>query len=249
MKAAFSDNSEVVLSTPLSSVNLFILAGAPSQAVTITFVLDGTYSQGFTSIKAGNFAVNSKIILILVNGFDGQASGGNGGNGSSIEWDSESGSWLNTTPSGDGFFGGTVYNAEGVDTDIYFSGATPSIAYPTADGYMRAPSGGDGGNNSTFSVGNPAVYSAGDGGNAGDGRSVGVGGSAGNVYFNGGLIESGDNGTSGTIDGSTSGWGVAGSNNDATGGGAGKGVVDSGATVVFFGDTPTRYINGTGDHP
>jgi hypothetical protein len=33
------------------------------------------------------------------------------------------------------------------------------------------------------------------------------------------------------------------------GGGSGSGIIDNGATVVLFGDTPARYINGAGDHP
>ena len=170
-EAAFSEDTEIVLSSPLSEVSLYVLAGAPSEAVELTFVLDGSYSSGTTAISAGNFAAGSKIILILANGFDGQANGGNGGNGSVLSYDTLSGVTTTITPAQDGTTGGTVYNADGIDTDIYFSGATPSVAFPTADGYIRAPSGGDGGYNSS------STGKGGDGGNGADGRIVGGGGS------------------------------------------------------------------------
>jgi hypothetical protein len=240
-EAAFGDGAEIVLDSPLSESNLYILAGAPSQAVTITFVLTA-YSFGATGFRAGSFPSGSKIILILKSAFDGQANGGNGGRGSDIDYDFETDTFSFTPPI-NGNTGGTVYNAQGVDTDIYFSGATPSAAHPVADGYIRAPSGGGGGFDFT---GTPPAATSGNGGNGGDGRQAGLGGDKG---LNEGLITSpGVAGTNGEIDGSGSGWGNAGANNDAIGGGAGSGIIDSGATVVLFGDTPTRYINGNGDH-
>tara|TARA_R110000782_G_scaffold263381_3_gene356020 strand:+ start:8160 stop:10505 length:2346 start_codon:yes stop_codon:yes gene_type:complete len=243
-EAAFNSGSEIVLDSPLGSVNLFILAGAPSQDVELTFIFDGTYSEGLTAIRAGSFSVGSKLILILANGFDGQANGGNGGMGESIE--KTGGSPLVVTePASNGSNGGLVYDAQGIDTDIYFSGATPSVAYPVADGYIRAPSGGDGGFLHTSTVG-PDTYTSGDGGNAGDGRIAGTGGNKGD---NTGTALPGVAGVNGQIDGTGSGWGLAGSANDTVGGLAGSGVIDNGATVVFFGDTVARYINGNGSHP
>jgi hypothetical protein len=241
-EAAFNTGSEIVLDSALGSVNLYILAGAPSQSVDLTFVLDGTYSQGATAIRAGAFATGSKITLILVNGFDGQANGGNGGKGQSLETSGPI--VVVSAPAENGTAGGIVYDAQGVDTDIYFSGATPSVAFPTADGYIRAPSGGDGGHDAV-SLSPPA--DSGNGGNAGDGRNAGTGGPSGDAE--GVLTELGSTGSNGEIDGTGSGWGNTGANNDAAGGLAGSGVVDNGATVVFFGDTPARYINGSGDHP
>jgi hypothetical protein len=231
-EAAFNSGSEIVLDSPLGSINLYILAGAPSQDVTLTFVLDGTYSNGDTAIRAGGFTSGSKVIIIMANGFDGQANGGGGGNGDIPIL--VNGSFVYNTPPSDGLAGGTVYDAQGIDTDIYFSGATPSTAYPIADGYMRAPSGGDGGFTHVVDG------DQGSGGNGGDGRSAGIGGN-------------GDpTGSNGEIDGSGSGWGNAGANNDATGGAAGSGILDSGATTVNLfssGDLATRYINGNGSHP
>ena len=241
-EAAFNNNSEIVLDSPLGGVNLYILAGAPSSAVTLTFILSGAYSFGATSIRAGNFASGSKLIIILANGFDGQASGGDGGSGQGVIYDQESGLPF-FFPAGDGKKGGLVYDADGVDSDIYFSGATPSTAYPAADGYIRAPSGGDGGFDATGSL---PLFTSGNGGDGGDGRSQGTGGSAGLV---GEISQQGTAGKNGEIDGSGSGWGNAGANNNAIGGSAGSGIKNSGATVQLFGSTPTRYINGNGDHP
>lgn len=245
-EAAFNNNSEIVLTSALSNVNLFILAGAPSQAVTITFVLDAPYSKGSTAIRAGGFTTGSKIILILANGFDGQANGGDGGDGQGIEWDNESGTLLTFPPAQNGNDGGVVYNAEGIDTDIYFSGSTPSTTYPIADGYIRAPSGGSGGFNHTGVYPN---FISGDGGIAGDGRTAGIGGAAGEIRGTD-FVTAGNAASNGEIDGTGSGFGFAGANNNATGGAAGSGIIDGGATVVLFsdGDIATRYINGNGDH-
>ena len=241
-EAAFNSGSEIVLDSPLGSVNLYILAGAPSESVTLTFVLDGSYSHGSTAIRAGAFPSGSKIIIIMANGFDGQANGGNGGKGQSLE---TIGIFVGVSaPAENGTEGGIVYDAQGVDTDIYFSGATPSAAFPTADGFMRAPSGGDGGFDAPSLT---PVALSGNGGDGGDGRTAGIGGPFGDAT--GILTDDGVTGSNGEIDGTGSGWGNVGANNDAAGGLAGSGVKDNGATVVFFGDTPARYINGNGSHP
>ena len=239
---AFSDNSEIALNSPLGSVNFYLLAGAPSTAVTITFVLDGTYSFGSLSMRAGAFPSGSKIILILANGFDGQASGGRGGNGGANAFEGIDG-WIPVggDPGQPGTDGGTVYDAQGVDTDIYFSGATPSTNYPTADGYIRAPGAGARGGPANEEFG-------GDGSGGGAGRNPGSGGGGG-IPIGPGAVN-GVAGTGGDILGNGGvgytnggGWGQ-----DTVTNLAGNGVVDSGATVVLFGDTPARYINGNGDH-
>ena len=236
-EAAFEDNSEIVLDGALGEANLYVLAGAPSQAVTITFVLTA-YSFGQTSIRAGSFASGSKIILILANGFEGKANGGNGGEGEGVEFDSESGNYTYTPPAASGENGGTVYDAQGIDTDIYFSGATTSTSYPIADGYIFAPNGGSGGFNHSGTT-------SGDGGDAGNGRLPGSGGSAGDNNN----VSSGSAGSNGNIINTGIGWGQDGVDNDATKGLAGSGIIDSGAaSVVLFGATAARYVNGNGDH-
>ena len=236
-EAAFEDNSEIVLDGALGEANLYVLAGAPSQAVTITFVMTA-YSFGQTSIRAGSFALGSKIILVLVNGFEGKANGGNGGNGAAGVAYSV---FPPTSVPSDGQNGGTVYDAQGVDTDIYFSGPTPSAAYPTADGYIFAPNGGDGGFN-YFQVG-PNAWLGGSGGDGGNGRLPGTGGAVGPV---GDISSAGSNGS---INDTGIGWGQDGVDNDASKGLAGSGIIDSGAAnVVLFGATAARYVNGNGDH-
>jgi hypothetical protein len=245
-EAAFTAGSEIVLSGALGNANLYILGGAPSQAVELTFVLDGGYSEGTAAIRAGNFVAGSKLTIIMVNGFNGQANGGSGGSGEDIEYLPGEGGLSVLGPAQNGFPGGTVFDCQGVDCDFYFSGATPSTAYPTADGYIRAPSGGDGGFNHT---GSGASAVSGNGGDGGDGRLVGVGGLAGAA--GGVVITQGLAGVSGQIDGSGTGWGNDGAANGASSGGlAGSGIVDGGATTVnLYGTTAARYINGSGDHP
>ncbi|MBG7617350.1 MAG: hypothetical protein IZT57_03125, partial [Chloroflexi bacterium] len=263
-EAAFNNNSEIVLDEPLGGVNFYVLAGAPSAAVTLTFILKGTYSHGQVSMVGGGFPSGSKIILILVDGFDGQASGGKGGKGAGMYYQRDNvGEWFYIAGSS-GSAGGVVYDAQGVDTDIYFSGATPSAAYPTADGYIRAPGGGGGSGNPSGVGTDNAIGYAGHGGGGGAGRLQGVGGNGG--VANGGGIKVGVNGNTGqggTIigtggvggsspDAPTAGtagdWGQAGTAAATTGGAAGSGIFDSGATVTLFGSTATRYINGNGDH-
>lgn len=246
---AFLNNSEVVISGNVTDIDLYNqYAGAPSQAVTITFVFDAVKSSSSTgapAIRAGAFPAGSKIIIILANAADLQAKGGSGGLGQSGLWDGTTSTWTTSGPI-NGAAGSIVYNAEGVNTDIYFSGATPSANYPTADGKIFAPSGGDGGFNGVFPAGSSSGASGGNGGNGGDGRSGGRGGTGGGVEGASGTI--GTSGTTGSEFG-VSGWGIPGVANDASAGGlAGSGVVDNGATVVFFGNTAANYINGNGDH-
>jgi hypothetical protein len=235
-EAAFANNSEIVLDQPLSDINFHTLAGAPSQAITITFILDGSFSSGSVAMVGGNFAAGSKIILILANGFDGQAKGGDGGLG---------------LPglAAPGTAGGIVYDANGVNTDVYFSGATTSTAYPTADGFIRAPGGGGGGYTD-----NEPVDPINNGGGGGAGRVAGLGANSGGL--NGTITGTGGlGGTDGPVaehGGDGGAWGIAGADGAAgsgqLGGLAGSGIKDSGATVVLFGSTALRYINGNGDH-
>jgi hypothetical protein len=240
----FPSGSEIIITGEVYDVNLYIqYAGAPSQPVELTIVFDGVTggSSGVSlpSIRAGAFPSGSKLIIILANGSELMAKGGDGGEGGGAFFDAELDKWFGLPPPANGQKGGTVFDAQGVDVDIYFSGATPSAIYPDADGYIIAPSGGDGG----FST-NLTSLVGGNGGNGGNGRIAGLKGIGGTV-ING---QTGQDGIDGTDDRASGGFGQNGANNNAFGGDAGKGVVDSGGTVVFFGATPERYVNGGGDH-
>jgi hypothetical protein len=235
----FASNSEIVISGNVTDINLYIqYAGAPSQALTLTFVFDGAVGSGsatlIPAIRNGAFPVGSVVNIILANGAFLQGKGGSGGRGATYPGNPR-----------DGGGGGVVFNADGVTTNIYFSGATPSANYPTANGYLHAPSGGDGG----FDYTNPAfeAFIGGDGGRGGNGRNVGIGGTGGSST--GGGSAPGDNGANGvSTGGSLTAWGADGADNDATGGLAGSGIKDDGATVTLFGSLTTRYVNGNGDH-
>jgi len=243
----FATGSEVVISGNIEDINLYIqYAGAPSQAVEITFILDGvssgSTSRNTPSIRAGAFPVGSKIILIMANSADLQAKGGDGGRGQGAEFNTGDG-WLYGPPPQDGEDGGTVIDAEGVDMDIYFSGATPSAAYPVAEGSITAPSGGSGG----FSA-NVITETAGAGGKGGDGRRAGPGGANAQILIQAEVVDTSSAGADGTDDLNTGSFGLPGDNNNAFGGIAGSGVVDNGGTVTFFGSDALNYTNGNGDH-
>ena len=259
---SFVGGTELVVSGSINELDIYNqIAGAPSSAVTLTVVFDGATSgssgANIPSIRAGNFAAGSKLIIILANGADLQAAGGNGGqsgfafNAGDSVGDNAIDIWIDT-PAFDGTAGGVVFDAEGVDCDIYFSGATPSTNYPEANGFIRAPGGGGGSEDALIPTRT---------GNSGGGGAGRIGGAAGSVDE---IInelplgtqgqpgnDSGQGGLSGlgnSAIGKGGNWGQAGANASSLGGAAGKGVIDSGATVVLFGEDSTRYINGNGDH-
>jgi hypothetical protein len=245
---SFVAGTEIIISGNATDINLYIqYAGAPSSPVNLTFIFDatlvGSSGAALPAIRAGGFATGSKIIIIMINGADLQAAGGVGGMGGGGDYEFESSSWIRVEAE-NGAKGAVVYNAEGVDTDIYFSGATGNANYPTADGYIRAPSGGAGGFSATLTA-SPSNATPGGGGGGGAGRSIGFGGDGGIVIAPPTNNKVGDTGEAGKEIGP---WGLTGANNNATGGIAGSGVIDDGATVTFFGDTVARYINGSGDH-
>lgn len=242
---AFSDNEILPISGNPNNINLYGQAGAPSGAVTVTFIFDNATvwsdDANTPAIIAGGFAAGSKIIIILRNGSDLQSKGGDGGRGGSVIEVCYPGEGCETFvgPPAVGVDGGLVYDAQGIETDIYLAGTDPQGG--TANGFLRAPSGGAGGFYASLSV-------SGNGGNGGDGRNAGQGGLAGGASGSG--KTTGVVGANGQIDGSGSGFGVVGVNNDRTGGLAGKGIVKgSGGIVRLFGDTAINFINGGGDTP
>lgn len=247
-----SDDTDFTITGSQSELNLWVAVGAPSGVVNITIVLDGVTSSSTStstpSIRNGAFATGSTVTIICINGSDLQGKGGRGGTGGSAEW--ESPFWIEYDPT-DGQDGGTVFHADGIDTDIYLGGTVDSY---TADGYLRAPGGGGGA--SSASTSGSGV--GGSGGGGGAGSEVGLGGSGGTATF-GSTVTAGDDGNDGTTTGTggTGGtgasaggdWGQAGTNDNSNGGAAGKGIEKGGATVVIHGSTASNFINGNGDTP
>ena len=113
-------------------LNLFTLAGAPPDPVNYRFILDtGQFSSTdvtIPSIVAGGFAAGTQLTITLINGADYQSRGGDGRENDSLTL---------AQP------GGTCYDAQGIDTDIYLGGTDPFGV--TASGFLRAPGGGGGG--------------------------------------------------------------------------------------------------------
>jgi hypothetical protein len=265
-EAVALDGTEFVITgTVGNGLNLFTHAGNPPTAVTLTFVFDGAIirsgSDIIPSITAGNFVAGSKIILIFANSADGQAKGGDGGRGESVIYEAEINQWVFSSSALPGKVGGTVYDAQGIDTDIYLSGATTSTNFPVALGSIKAPGGGGGGDES-ISVGtDDAIGIGGNGGGGGAGRDVGLGGTGGTSDDAGFPLKTeqpgisgaagdtvGNGGSSGgTGDGDGGDWGLPGANGDKLGGAAGKGIVTGGAAVTMFGDNAGNFINGNGD--
>lgn len=208
------------------------------------------------SVRNGQFAAGSTVTIILANGSDWQAKGGAGGNGARWFYEAEFNDWGKQIPATAGKAGGVCFNADGIESHIYLSGATPNPTHPTANGFLRAPGGGGGGSGGSV-PGDP-----GDGGGGGAGWNFGVGGAAGtardvfNVTTYGNIGQDGDtvgNGGTGVDGGDGGDWGQDGLSGTGiagkAGGLAGKALVKDGASVTLYGDTPTNFINGSGETP
>lgn len=260
--AASSGDNEFTLSGRLLNINLFIAAGAPPEPVEVTFILNnvtvGSDSTSEAAIRSGGFAAGSKIKLVVI----GLMSSKGGGGGRAGSYYNENNIDHFCNPPTSGGTGGIVYDAEGIDTDIYLVGNVDGI---NADGFIKSPGGGGNGGiahcgDSNNSVA-PNVAGAGGGGAGIEGGS----GGAKAFDWNGQVPDStlgeagGEDGTGGqggerypsssaAQDGYSGGtWGQ-----DVTNGGqAGKGLVKNGATVNVYtgGESSTRFINGHGDTP
>ena len=246
----------------LSEINIHNdFAGRPSGVVDWIVVLDNckviSDDTINPSMRNGSFAPGSTVTIICINGTDWQSRSGYGGNGAVWRRDFEPGNppWDLLPPAQSGGPGGTCFNADGIETQIFLEGATGNPTYPTADGYLRAPGGGGGGSGGDFEG------DVSDGGGSGAGNVPAVGGAAGKV-INGGTITYGNPGGDGDTlgNGGTSieggdggGWGENGQNGTGIGPGsgglAGKGLIKAGATVTIQYTDPNRFINGSGDTP
>ena len=238
----FETGSEIPQTDATDKLNLHVLAGRPPEIVELVIIFDGVIasstSTSIPAITVGDFAAGSKLIIILANGAKISGKGGDGGQGEGIYQDGEDDEVI--IPPRNGKNGGIAFlGREGVEVDIHFTGDTSAISsnYPIADGFIFAPSGGDGGFNSTF-VGDD-VFS-GNGGDAGRGQDYGLAGLAGETF---GTAQEGSDGGGNTV------FGVNGVDNNAIGGVVGKGIVDNGGVINLIPLGTSRYINGGGDHP
>ena len=136
---AFADGTVFTIDQDSNNVNLHTFVGGPSGVVDVTIVIDGasisSTSHLTPAIIAGGFAAGSTIKLILINNADLQGGGGPGGVGGSSEFDPESDTCVGS-PGLVGQDGGTVYSAQGIDTDIYLGGTIDTY---TALGTLKAP--------------------------------------------------------------------------------------------------------------
>ncbi len=276
-EAAFQNGTEFTVSGVNCELNLYTLAGAPSSPVNLTFVFDGatlcSRTEGVPSVIAGNFASGSKITIILKNNSDWQGLGGRGGaGGNTVQVPSGPITFLDGE---NGHDGGTCYDAQGIDTDIYLSG---SISGHTALGTLRAPGGGGSGAKGGYVTfgGFLPQQKPGNGGGGGGGYDFGIGGLAGVIVYDGNIFSSssvdGNDGTinctggaarlaaenSGSIiyDSNTSDDSGAGGDcgqpgtgtGVSLGGAAGKAIVSGGGLVCLFGDAAgVNYIQGNGE--
>lgn len=238
----FETGSEVLQTGATDKLNLHELAGRPPEIVELTIIFDGVIasstSTSIPAITVGDFAAGSKLIIILANGAKISGKGGDGGQGEGIYQDGEDDEVI--MPPRNGTNGGIAFlGRQGVEVDIHFTGDTSAISsnYPLADGFLLAPSGGDGGFRSTF-VGDD-VFS-GNGGDGARGQEYGSPGLAGETF---GTAQEGSDGRVNTA------FSISGVDNDAVGGLVGKGIVDNGGVINLINPTASRYMNGGGDHP
>jgi hypothetical protein len=164
----------IFISGVVFDIDLYARAGAPPDALNVTFVFDGatigSSAAGVPAIRAGLFDAATTIKMIFINNSKISAKGGNGG-AASISQPSAS--------AGAGGVGGTVYQSNGIDTSIYLN-------YGTVDGYatsaeLYAPGGGGGGAtcyNTDESASGLFVSLGAAGGGGGSGIPEGFGGVA-----------------------------------------------------------------------
>ena len=104
-------NLVITLSGSLIDVNLYSRAGAPAEAVNVTYIFDGCTigsSQGVAAVRAGLWPTGSVITIICINGTKWSAKGGDGG--SCIDSDATV-----------GVNGADSYQSDGIETKIYLN--------------------------------------------------------------------------------------------------------------------------------
>jgi hypothetical protein len=231
-----SVGDEPITVSATQDINLFVLAGGPTSAVTRTFIFDTTaIGQGEfpQSIITGSFVTGSIINIVLLGSTPLDARGGTGGTGG----DSIKGIISQGQPGG---AGGTVLKVSETHShtiNIYLTGTrtVQSVSY-SCNGAIRAPGGGASGFDGSAGA-------AGDGGGSGKGSPNGIPGTQ-------GVAVNALDGVPGT-EGATN-YGLAGANNDGNGGGAAGKAIEFGgsATVNVYGASiGANYIQGNGNTP
>lgn len=239
----------VIPVTSTENVNLFNQASGPSAADEFTFIFDGNLmSEGGLgeTITTGFWPDGSTLNLVLLNGADFRAKGGDGGD-----------SLAPNRAATNGTNGGIVLRCESGQTitvNIYLSGSrTVSGTNYNCLGNLIAPGGGGGADGITLINGGPD-YLSGVAGGGGAGRPFGLAGSG--SVGSGGLAQNGtlDNGGYGGGTGGDSGQdgqdGVVRDGQNTLGGDKGSAIlIPVGTTVNVYGSTAANYIQGNGDTP
>ncbi len=164
----------ITLSGSLIDVNLYSRAGAPANAVNVTFIFDGCTigsSEGVPAVRAGAWPVGSVIKIICTNGTKWSAKGGNA---STWRTSLEIGAEILVKPQSNG---SDSYQSDGVETHIYLNygtvdsyttsselyaaggaGATPKLPQPYPASPSLPWSGGGGGSGIPFGEGGKFEY-------------------------------------------------------------------------------------------
>ena len=205
----------IFISGTVFDVNLYARAGAPPEALNITFVFDdatvGSTDSGVPAIRAGAFDPATTIKLIFTNGSQISAIGGNGGD-AYVQNDSEFTLAQDATTT-DATDGGDIYQSDDIATEIYINygvvdtyvtdcdmfaagggGAAASLSpfienswFDPAEKFVRAPMGAaaSGGGGSGIPGGNAGIATK-SASSLGDGKTVILNGNNG-VFASGGL--------------------------------------------------------------
>lgn len=170
----------IFISGTVFDLNLFSRAGAPPDAINVTYVFDaatvGSSDQSVPAIRAGLFAAGSSIKLIFTNNSKVSAIGGNGGS-SRVYRNTGENFVIETTKAGDG---GLVYQSDGVNSNLYLNYGIVDT-YMTSCDFYSPGGGGESVAALTFDSGSPS-YLANASGGGGNGLPNGVAGGASDFF-------------------------------------------------------------------
>lgn len=168
------DGNEIVKfisGTRIDGIDLYAELGGPNFAVQATFILDaaiiGSPNKDDPAISAGALMAGSRVKIIMTNGSQWAAKGGDGGDaGNDI---------AGNVFADDGVYGANSYESNGIESHIYINYGVVDT-YPTSGEVYAAGGGGGAASQVTF-LGDVA-FTALSGGGGGSGIPLGVGGSS-----------------------------------------------------------------------